>query len=296
MAGIKKEVEVNPLRNEKVTVRFIRRQRGFVEDPKSPLSYGLADTSQVVFTVPVLSSGVFKNVLTDAEKSFVEKTLGLEDNALSVHKRVNNYWCTSTQGCINTVVLTKRGIVLDLNDVNDFIRYKILLANNDRICPSLQDLEENPKPTYMFVLINESQEAKSVGTKANIKYECFVGYGKWKDNADVLKCVIELMDGKKMAPDTKIEHLQSIVTRFIDDDPKRFKEVINDELLEYKALVKTAVEKGLIANRNNFYYLREGNVPLCEEYEEPRLANAAKYLAAPANQDIRDSIIASIKK
>ena len=144
-------------------------------------------------------------------------------------------------------------------------------------------------------MINEAQEAKSIGTKANLKYECYTAYGKYKDNADVLKCIIELMDNKKVNPDTKIEHLQSMVTRYIDEDTKRFKDVITDELLEYKALIKKGVEKGLISNRNNFFYMREDNTPLCEQYEEPRLSIAAKYLANPANQDLRDSLIAKLK-
>ena len=286
---------INCLRDERVTVRLIKKKRGSVDDPRSPLYGGLADTSQVVFTVPRLRSGVLKNVLTDNEKAFIEHKLGLDEDTMSVHRRENNYWCTSTTGCINAVVLTKRDTVLNLNDVNDYIRYKILLANDDRICPSLQELEDHPKPTYMFVVINDVQEAKSVGTKANVKFECYMAYGKWKDNRDVLRCVIELMDGKKIAPDTKIEHLQSIVTRFIDDDTRRFKEVICDPLLEYKALIKVAVEKGLVSNRNNFYYLKEDGSQLCEEYEEPRLSTAAKYLANPANQDVRDSLIAQTK-
>lgn len=290
----KKEV-TNCLRNEKVTVRLIKKKRGFIDDPRSPLYGGLAETSQIVFTVPRLRSGVLKNVLTDSEKECIEKLLGLEENALSVHKQKNNYWVTGTPGCINTVVLTKRDTILDLNNVNDYIKYKILLANSDQICPSLEEYENAPKATYMFVMINDTQEAKSVGAKANIKFDCYTGYGKYKDDANILRCVIELMEGKKVAANTKIEHLQSMVTKFIDEDPKRFREVINDPLLEYKSLIKQGIEKGIIASRNNLLYLRENSMPLCNEYEEPRLSVAAKYLADPANQDLRDSIIAQMK-
>lgn len=289
------ETPINCLRNEKVTVRLIKKQRGSVSDPRSPLAFGMAETAQYVVTVPRLRSGILKNVLTDAEMECIEGILKVAPGTLSVYKQENNYWCTSTPDCINKVILTKQDTVLDLSNVYDFIRYKILLANNDIICPSLQELEDRPKNTYRYVLINEAQEAKSVGSKANLKYECFMAYGKWKDNADVLRCIIELMDNKKMAPDTKIEHLQSMVTRYIDEDTKRFKDVITDELLEYKALIKKGVEKGLIANRNNFFYMREDNMPICEEYEEPRLSTAAKYLANPANQDLRDSLIAKLK-
>lgn len=291
----KEETPINCLRNERVVVRLIKKQRGSVSDPHSPLAFGMAETAQYIVTVPRLRSGILKNVLTDSEMECIENILKVAPGTLSVYKQTNNYWCTSTPDCINKVILTKQDTVLDLSNVYDYIRYKILLANTDIICPSLQDLEDNPKNTYRYVLINEAQEAKSIGTKANLKYECYTAYGKYKDNADVLKCIIELMDNKKVNPDTKIEHLQSMVTRYIDEDTKRFKDVITDELLEYKALIKKGVEKGLISNRNNFFYMREDNTPLCEQYEEPRLSIAAKYLANPANQDLRDSLIAKLK-
>lgn len=291
----KEDSPINCLRNEKVVVRLIKRKRGSIDDPKSPLYGGMAETSRAVFTVPMLKNGVLKNVLTDSEKDCIEHILGLEPNALSIYKPKDNYWLSNTPGCINTVILSKHDTILNLNDVNDFLRYKILKANDDLVCPDLQTLEDKPKATYRYVLINEAQEAKSIGSRANIKYECFVAYGKYKDNPQILRCIIEFMEGKKVAPDTKIEHLQSMVTRFIDSDTKRFKEVISDEMLEYKALVKKATEAGLVACRNNLYYLREDSTPLCEEYEEPRLSTAAKYLANPANQDLRDKLIALMK-
>lgn len=286
---------INFLRNERVIVRYIRKKRGSVEDTRSPLYGGLAETSENTYCVPRQRNGALMNPLTNDEKVFFEKFLGLPEDALSIYKRDNNYWSTGTPDCVNQVTLTKREVILNLNNPVDYFKWKILLLNKDSICPSLQELEDNPRATYRYVLINEAQEAKSVGNKANLKYECFITYGKYKDDASVLRCVIELMDGKKIAPDTKIEHLQSIVTKFIDSDTKRFLEVIKDEYLEYKALIKTCVDKGLIANRNNFYYLRENNMALANEYEEPRLTIAAKYLADPANQDLRDSLIAQTK-
>lgn len=279
---------INCLRNEKVIVRLIRKKRGFVEDPRSPLYGGLADTSKVILSVPMLRNGVYKNILTNSEKDYLEYVMGLDKDALSIYRRKDNYWSTSTKGCINKVVLTKQDLTLDLSIVDDYIKYKILLANDDRVCPSLSDLEDKPKSTYMFVLVNDKQEAKSIGKKANLKYECYVGYGKYKDNNDVLRCIITLFDNKKVAPDTKLEHLQNMVTGFIESDPRRFLSIVNDELLEYKTLIKRCVEKGLINNRNNFYYVTEDGMKLCEEYEEPRLHNAAAFLAKPINTDLRN--------
>lgn len=286
---------VNCLRPDKtIIVRFIKKQRGSISDPTSFLYGGLADTSTIRLVVPRLNSGVLRNPLTDAEKEFFEYTMGLPENAMSVYNRDNNYWTSGNPGCINSVTLSKVDTILNLGDAADYIRYKILLLNSDMVCPSIQELEDHPKPTYRFVIVDEVAEAAVIGNKANLKFECYTEYGKYKDNADVLRTIIRLMDGKKIASDTRIEHLQAMVARFIDEDPKRFKLIISDKLLETKAIIDKAVEKGIIANRNNLYYLREGSVPLCEDSEDPRYTTAAKYLASPQNQDLRDSIIAQI--
>lgn len=295
MAKKEREEAYNCLKNEKVIVRFLKKQRGSVQDPNSPLFGGMADTSSYTIVVPRDSSGTIKNILDENEKSFIEKKLGLEEDSLSVYKRDNNYWCTSTTGCINKVVLSKRGLILDLNNVEDYIKYKILLANPNLVCPSLEDLEDRPKNTYLFVLVNQAAETKAVGDKANLKYKCFMLYHKYKDNMSVLRCIVELMEGKKVSSETKLEYLQSMVTNLIETDKKRFKEIADDEYLEYKALIKEGTEKGIISMRNGLYYFKEDSSPLCNDYEEPRLSVAAKYLASPANQELKDKIEYLIK-
>lgn len=290
----RKEI-VNCLRDEKVTVRFIKKQRGSVSDQRSPLYAGKADNAEDEFCVPVLSNGHFKNVLTDAEKTCIEDILGLEPGAMSVYKQKDNYWSTATSGCVNRVRLTKRDLILDLNNVTDYIKYKILLANNDIICPSTKELEDNPKMTYRYVLVSESQEAKSEAEKANLKYDCYMLYGRYKENYDVLRCIIDLMENKRMAENTKPEIIQKNVTRLIDEDPKRFKLIVGDDLIEYKSLIKKGVEKGVIVCRAHEYYRREDNMLLCEDGEKALLNNAAKFLANPKNQDIRDSIMKQVK-
>lgn len=295
MAREKKSEIVNCLRDEKVTVRFIKKQRGSITDPRSPLYAGKADNAEDVFCVPMLSNGHFKNVLTDAEKDCIEEMLGLEPNAMSVYNTRNNYWSTATSGCINKVILTKRDLVLDLNNVSDYIKYKILLANNDTICPSIKDYEDRPKMTYRYMLISETQEAKAEGEKANLKYDCYMLYGRYKDNYDVLRCIVDLMENKRMAENTKPELIQKAVTRLIDEDPKRFKTIVGDDLIEYKSLIKKGVEKGVIALRAHEYYRREDNLPLCEDNERPLLNKAAAFLADPKNQDIRNDIMKKIK-
>ena len=120
---------VNCLKNEKIIVRFIPRQRGMVNDPKHVAYGGMMENAKRVFTVPLLRSGAFVDVLNKDEKAFLEYTLGLEDNAMSVYNRNNNFWSTANERGVSKVELHKSDNYLDLSNPIDYIKYKILLAN-----------------------------------------------------------------------------------------------------------------------------------------------------------------------
>nr|DAU83986.1 MAG TPA: hypothetical protein [Crassvirales sp.] len=105
-----------------------------VTNPKHILYGGMAENAVKYFTVPQLESGKLVNVLTDDEKNFLEEIMGLEYNALSIYKKENNYWHN------RQVRLLKQDNILDLSDPEQYIKYKILLANKDEIAPSLQVL------------------------------------------------------------------------------------------------------------------------------------------------------------
>ena len=63
---------VNPLRNERIIVRYILRPSTMVPNKNHVLYGGMAETAIRRFTVPRLSNGSFKNVLTNSENSSSE--------------------------------------------------------------------------------------------------------------------------------------------------------------------------------------------------------------------------------
>lgn len=148
------EPTINCLRNERIIIRHVPKLSGiWGNNPKHILSGGMAEGATRTFTVPRLSSGMFVNVLTDKEKAFLEEVMGLEYNALSVYKKENNFWDDSNEGGINTVRLTKQDNYLNLSDPEDYIRYKILLANKNFIAPSLQALQDSLKLHISMLLL-----------------------------------------------------------------------------------------------------------------------------------------------
>lgn len=286
---------INCLRNERVIVRHIPKETGLISNPKHILFGGMAENAVRTFVVPRLTSGMFVNILTDKEKSFLEEVMGLEYNALSIYKKKDNFWDDSNENGISRVRLTKQDNYLNLADPEDYIRYKILLANKDYIAPSLQALQDNPKATYQFVIISEGEENKMAKTNMSTTMKCYKEYGKIEDDIDTLRMIIETIDGRPTSPSSKLEFLQTKINNLIQADSKLFLKVINDPMLNTKVLIKKGIEAGIISKRGNYLYLKSDNTPLCENNEEPTLNIAAKYLNSPKHQDLKFSIEAKLK-
>lgn len=273
---------INCLRNEKIIVRHLNRHNPLVRDPKHVLYGGLAETATRTYVVPLLRSGKLVDVLTGAEKDYLEYVLNLEKGALSVYKRgVDNFWSTAGDSGISSVTLGKRDTYLDLSDPSDYIRYKILLANKDYIAPSMQELESHPKVTYEYVLVSESDSSQQAKSKLTTAKECYKEFGKIENDADVLRTVIEIMDGRPLSYNTKLDILQAKVGDLIESNGKMFLKIVKDKYLPAKVLLKKAIEAGIVAKRGDYLYLREDGAPLCELGQEPTFNVAAAYILNP---------------
>ena len=291
------EEMVSCLRNERIIVRHVPKLTGmWGNNPKHILAGGMAEGAVRTFVVPRLSSGMFVNVLTDKEKAFLEEIMGLEYNALSIYKKVDNFWDDSNENGINKVRLSKQDNYFNLSDPEDYIRYKILLANKDYIAPSLQALQDTPKATYQFVIISEGEETRVAKSNMSSTMMCYKEFGKIEDDIDTLRVIIETIDGRPTSQTAKLEFLQTRVNSLIQADSKIFLKVVTDPMLSTKVLIKRAIEAGLISNRGNYLYLRKDNTPLCEANEEPTLNIAAKYLNSPKHQEVKFALEAKLKQ
>lgn len=276
------EVKVNPLRNEKIYVRFVPKDNGL---PKNHVcSGGRVDGASDYFVVPVLrSTNQYKNILTNAEKDFLEEALGLDYNALSVYKKENNYWDNYRVRIDNA----KEGIHLDLSDPEDFIKYKVLLANSEFIAPSVQDRIDRPKATYRYEMVRENEEDKLENAKMDATMQSYKEFGKIEDDLDTMRVLVELLDARPYSQNEKAVFLRSRISQLIQADPKKFLAQITDPLLHAKVLIRRGTEVGILTKRGDYYYLKSDNSPLCDAGEDPTLSVAAKYLNLPSHQDIK---------
>ncbi len=289
------------LRNEKVIVRKLPKRTNMVQDSNHIMGDGMHENAFRIYCVPKLQkSNNFVNVLNNDEKAYLEYAMGLPENALSIYRqpKEENYWSDANPNGLGSVTLRKRDNIFDLSKPTDYISVKILLANKDKICPSVEEWEARPKETYEFVIIREGQENKTSKSNTDATIQAVMRLGKIADDKDILKLVVETMMGKKYADSTSIEWLQTQALDLIKNTPKNarmFLNIMDDDSLDNKVLIRKCISKGIVADRGGFLYIKEGNVPMCSDGEEPTINMAARWLSKPANQERLFSLQAKLK-
>lgn len=272
----------NPLTNKTVIVRFIPKL-GKITDTKHVLYGGMAENAKKVFTVPVLeSSQSYVNVLTNDEKKFFEELFG-GINMGAYEKNGKNYWDNYK------VELTKGDNILHLNDPEEYIKFKVLLANKQFICPSPEAYERRPLATYQFLITSDEAEIAASTRKRNVKSDCYKWLGKHEADFDLIKAVLEMLDGRPLSADTDIRFIQNTLDKKIEEDSSKFYQIISNAGLPIMVLVKKSVGNGLIVQKGDFYYKKNGRAlePLCDSGENPDMQHVVKYLSNPKNQELK---------
>lgn len=281
-----KKEELFQLPERTVVVKFIPRQISLAPDAdKSHVAYGgMLDNAIQRFYTPLQRNGSIKSVLTNDEKEHLEKITGLN---LSIY---SDYWSEKN------VLLRKddTGNQLHLNNPEDYISYKILLAYTKKsIAPSWAD--RNRLIDYKFAL-TEANEVTEVNNKSfNIKKDAFKAYAKYENNYGVLLNTLRLLANKPVSDNTAISTLQREISNYVDNEPAKFLSVVLDANFETKALLNEAVAQGIVNKTGNRYVTADG-LELCNSGEIPIFTNAVAYLDAPKNQDVRSIIEAKLAK
>lgn len=290
MGEEKKEMK-SCLVNERVILRKLPKRTNLVQDSNHIMGDGMHENAFYIYCVPKLQkSNNFVNVLTKEEKDYLEYVMGLPENALSIYRqpKEENYWSNANPNGLSSVTLKKRDNIFDMSKPTDYIAVKILMANKDKICPSMEEWAARPKETYEFVIIREGQESKMSKSNTDATIQAVMKLGKIADDKDVLKLVVETMMGKKYSDATSLDWLQTQALDLIKNTPKNarmFLSIMEDESLDNKVLIRKCISKGIVADRGGFLYIKDGNIPMCGDGEEPTMKMAAKWLSKPANQE-----------
>jgi hypothetical protein len=270
MGEEKKEMR-SCLVNERVILRKLPKRTNLVQDSNHIMGDGMHENAFYIYSVPKLEkSNVFVNVLTKEEKEYLEYAMGLPENSLSVYRqpKEENFWSNANPNGLSKITLRKRDNIFDMSKPTDYIAVKILMANKDKICPSMEEWSARPKETYEFVIIREGQESKLSKSNTDATIQAVMKLGKIADDKDVLKLVVETMMGKKYADATSLDWLQTQALDLIKNTPKNarmFLSIMEDENLDNKVLIRKCISKGIIAQRGDFLYIKDGNQPMCSD-------------------------------
>ena len=280
------EKTLSPLRNERVIIRRLLKE-GKIADPKHVLYGGMALGAFHTFTVPMLRNGQLVDVLTKEEKAYLEEAMGLETNALSVHRKVDNYWSNFQ------VRLGKDDTILDLNDPEQYIKYKVLLNNTESIAPNLDAVNLRPKETYEYVILHEEEEAKANKKRVNKNIEAYKILGKIESDKDKLRTIVEIATSRPQHKTVSIDTLTDQIDKLIQANASLFLTIAQDPLLDAKVLLKKGLECGAVKIKNDLFYDSDGK-PLCDA-GNATFSVAAEWINKPKNQGTKLAIEAKIK-
>ncbi len=274
------------LPNEKVTIKFIKRRKGLASDVDDShvISGGMIEGATRKYCVPLMKNGGLKNVLTKEEKEYFEKGHYNGVN-LSIY---SDFWVNQY------VTLEKLDTVLDLSIPEEYIKYKILLAWDDVIAPSLEQYKTINKGTYQFFITRTGEELKDRSKKLDSIKTAWKEYYKIEDNREVLISIIYLLTGKKVSDNSTMKFINTEVETLVDTRTTDFLNLVQDLNFETKTLIALAENAGIILKKNGRYETVDG-LKLAKEGEIASLQNAVKYLIDPKNQEVRDLIQARVE-
>jgi hypothetical protein len=280
--------QVFKLPEEKVTIRFIQKPKNGITD-KSHVAYG-GLLNKAAFTLPArkLDKGHYTNVISKEEKIGLEELMNLEENALSVYRKEDNFWDTVS------IRLNKDDQRFDISNPMDFIKVRVLESYDDLIAPSLSEYEKQKKATYRWVIIRENEEHKKLSKAIDVKKNAYIAYGKMEDSKESMEDMLR-MYGISPALDSSVEFLRGILGEKLEDDPRKFLELRNDKDYAIKVLLLKGVSNGVVIASGGMYKTDEG-VSISPLNVAPTMQSAIAYLNSPEGQEVRLYIEAKLGK
>lgn len=274
-----KEAPKSPLVNKTIKVYPIKKARGLVDDPEHEAAF-LIGNSTIEYVVPRRPDGKFKDPLTKEERRYLEEIdtsldVGPGDLAMptkaTLDKGEYNFWTEYK------VTLGQQGDTLDLNDPQDFIKYKVLLANSEAIATSWS--ERYDKRTYRYALVEEGEEAKEKTTRADKLAKAYEYFGNLNSDKDEMIKFLRIY-GKRPSSNSDENFLKAQLSSIIDEDLDGFLRILDDPNYEMKDFINRALSIGALTKEKNQYKLPGGDI-IGRSIEE-----TIEWLSDPANNDV----------
>lgn len=264
------------LPRKKVTIKPNLNNPGWIKN-KNHVAHFKIEGCHDRFVVAMTRNGQIKNPFTKEEKDFLEKSMGYEENTLSVYNKKSPIHEMS-------VALSKDPMIVDLSDPEEFMKVKILLTNTELIAPSIKDVKN--KQTYKYYIEDADEVAEMTKNVTSKIQKAWKAFGKIEDDRTKLSAFLKtfnLILGKpipKIDVNTKLEWLQSQVSDIVQNKTDQFVTIIENPDYDTYLLLAQAIDGGIIKREGTKHLLAASNERLGNNIQE-----TITFLKREANQD-----------
>lgn len=245
--------------NKIIEVRAIPRVSSLLD---KPIAFHKGAASKLDLPMDIQRNSRVE-IFKEGEQEAFEKELSLPKGTLSTHNRENPYW--------NKFLLTisNEGLVLNLANPTDALKYRVLLANESLVAKSWN--ERNDDARYRFALVEQGYEDVEINKKNELIKEAYKLFGRIEDSADKMRDVLRVL-GKKVTGDgVSVDSLKAHINRIIDDPDMRekFVNVLKDKDFDTRILIDKALQaKALYRLGKNGYRLPKGEESIADDTKE----------------------------
>ena len=264
----KKMVKVKPLIKATAMIPDINHRAAF-----------LAPNAKYRMCLPVLRNGTYKNPLTNEEKEFFENSewgLGYGKNSLSVLKREDNFWDSFE------FYIGKEVFILDLENPEDYLKYKVLLACSDIVAKSVKDVKVKPRATYKFYLETEEELINDKVETTDIIKQAWAEFFKIENDREKMIKTLTVF-GRNPAKNSTDKFLSSELSDIIQESKsgaRDFLAVVTDPNFELKYTIRKGIRTGALIKRNGMFLTSDGET-LGRTEEQ-----CVEFLSQPVNQEL----------
>lgn len=283
---VTKKAEFTPIDKIIIVKPILRVRNSLITDPDHE-AFFLFGNATTDYCLPVDQNGTLINPFSSKEEqAWLEKSLDLD---LNIYKTKENFWKSRKA----KVRLGKDDRKLNLSNPKDYISWLVLKTNKNYIAPDGDSI--NKKATYRYGLYSEEYATQTIVKHADKKKLAYKAASRLEDKGKETMVNFLKVYGHRVTAESKFEFLVAAIDKIIEDDIDTFLKLVDDKEYELKLLISNAVEVGAITKKGRHYFLLGGD-PLCGTGETPVLDTVVAYLKAPANGDIVNMLMASIKK
>jgi hypothetical protein len=199
------------------------------------------------------AKGRLVDPLNDEERDILEQKLAMKKGELSIYRKgKDNFWHSFR------VELDKEGIVLNLNEPMDYIKYKVLLTT-----PQIAESWEKrfARGEIKFAIVDGEYEVKEHAKAADYKRKAYVFLDSIEGNREKMIDVLTVY-GKRPSKDASKDFLITAIDDIISN-PKtiaKFMEIVEDKNFEKRLFIEKCLEAGAVLKMKSKYSLPGGDV------------------------------------